>query len=55
MADLQRFLIIGVLERSGTHADEQAFVPAGFLRENYRTVRRRDSQVGARPELADTL
>ena len=35
-ADFRRFLIIGVLERSRTHADEQAFVPAGFLRENYR-------------------
>ena len=36
VADFRRFLIVGVLERSGTHADEQAFVPAGFLRENYR-------------------
>ena len=35
VADFRRFLIIGVLEPSGTHADEQAFVPAGFLRENY--------------------
>lgn len=37
VADFRRFIIIGVLEHSGTHADEQAFVPAGFLRENYRS------------------
>ena len=36
VADFRRFLIVGVLERRGTHADDQAFVPAGFLRENYR-------------------
>ena len=36
VADFRRFLIVGVLERRGTHADGQAFIPAGFLRENYR-------------------
>ena len=36
VADFRRFLIVGVLEPSGTDADEQAFVPAGFLLENYR-------------------
>ena len=36
VADLRRFRIIGVLERSRTDVDEQAFVPAGLLRENYR-------------------
>ena len=37
VADFRRFLIIGVLAPSGTPADEQAFVPAGFLRENVRS------------------
>ncbi len=36
VADFRRFLIVGVLEPRVTRADEQAFVPAGFLRENYR-------------------
>ena len=36
VANLRRYRIIGVLERSRTEVDEQAFVPAGFLRENYR-------------------
>ena len=36
VADFRRFLIVGVLERRGTHADEQAFIPAGVLLENYR-------------------
>ncbi len=36
VADFRRFHIVGVLERSGTDADERAFVPAGVLRENYR-------------------
>lgn len=35
VADLRSYRIIGVLERSYTHADELAFVPAGILRENY--------------------
>ena len=35
VADLRSYHIIGVLERSYTHADEEAFVPAGTLRENY--------------------
>ena len=39
VADLRRYLIIGVLERSDTSADRQAFVPAGILRENYRPSR----------------
>ena len=36
VANLRSYRIIGVLERSRTEVDEQAFVPAGFLRENYR-------------------
>ena len=36
VANLRRYRIIGVLERSRTEVDEQAFVPTGFLRENYR-------------------
>ena len=39
VADLRRFLIVGVLERSGTDVDERAFIPAGVLRENYRPSR----------------
>ena len=35
VADLRSYRIIGVLERTYTHADEEAFVPAGSLRENY--------------------
>ena len=35
VADLRSYRIIGVLERSYTHADELTFVPAGSLRENY--------------------
>ena len=36
VANFRLFRIIGVLERSRTEADEQAFIPAGFLRQNYR-------------------
>ncbi len=36
VADLRVFRIIGVLERTGTSVDEGAFIPAGFLRKNYR-------------------
>ena len=36
VAHLRRYHIIGVLKRSRTEVDEQAFIPAGFLRENYR-------------------
>ena len=36
VANLRSYRIIGVLERNRTEVDEQAFVPAGFLRENYR-------------------
>ena len=36
VADLRVFRIIGVLERTGTSVDERAFIPAGFLRRNYR-------------------
>lgn len=36
VADLRVFRIIGVLERTGTTVDEGAFIPAGFLRKNYR-------------------
>ena len=35
VANFRRYLIIGVLERSRTEADKQAFAPAGFLRENF--------------------
>ena len=35
VGDYRRFLIVGVLERSRTEADERAFVPASFLRENF--------------------
>ena len=35
VADLRSYRIIGVLDRSYTFADDQAFVPAGALRENY--------------------
>ena len=37
VADFRRYRIIGVLERSSTEVDEQAFIPAGFLRENYQS------------------
>ena len=36
VADLRAFRIIGVLERTGTTVDKEAFIPAGFLRKNYR-------------------
>ena len=36
VANFRLFRIIGVLERSRTEADEQAFIPASFLRQNYR-------------------
>ena len=35
VADLRSYRIIGVLERSYTPADEEAFVPAGSLRESH--------------------
>ena len=35
VADLRSYRIIGVLERSHTRVDEQAFIPAASLRENY--------------------
>ena len=37
VGDYRRFLIIGVLDSSRTEADERAFVPASFLRENYQS------------------
>jgi len=39
VGDYRRYLIVGVLERSRTEADERAFVPASFLRENFQSSR----------------
>ena len=39
VGDYRRFLIVGVLERSRTEADERAFVPAWSLRENFQSSR----------------